>query len=204
MTSYEDYDYECKLVFLGDTGVGKTSLIKRYSDNIFEYNITSSKGAFHYEKIIRTSKKLYKVYIWDTTGEERFKSMLSFYYRDAQMVALVYSTVAPETVENLRFWIEEVQEKNNRKCVILLIGNKIDLDPEHSDDDIPANIRKLCEEYKIGHLYTSAKDDVNVDSIFSKLVNEAEENHVIENSSIGCHTRSLVANSKNKTSGCSC
>ena len=120
------------------------------------------------------------------------------------MVALVYSVIAPETIDSLRYWIKEVMDKNNRKCVILLIGNKIDISSDHDDNSVNKTVERLCEEFKIDHLYTSAKEDVNVDEIFRRLVARAEESHVIENSSIGCHRRSLVAMQESSGGGCWC
>ena len=200
----KEYDFESKLVFLGDTGVGKTSIISRYMENVFDVNVPSSRGAFHHEKILQVGRKSYKVYIWDTTGEERFKSMLTFYYRDAHMVALVYSTVSQDSIDNIRFWINEIQTKNNKKCAILLIGNKIDLKPNHNDADISGDIQSICNEFNIEHIYASAKQKVNIEQIFQKLITKADEKLIIENNENEFQGRKVTNLSKPNVSNCSC
>ena len=200
----KEIDFEAKMIFLGDTGVGKTSLVKQYTENIFDVNMPSSKGAFHYEKNMEINHKKYKVFIWDTTGEERFKTMLSFYYRDAHMVALVYSVISQESMDNLAFYLTQIQQKNINNCVVLLVGNKIDQDPDFDTTVVPKNIQKLCDKYGCDHVYASAKDSTAVEDIFDGLIAKADELNVIENAHLNNIGVRLSSENLKRQKGCYC
>ena len=200
----KEIDFEAKMIFLGDTGVGKTSLVKQYTENIFDVDMPSSKGAFHYEKNMDINQKKYKVFIWDTTGEERFKTMLSFYYRDAHMIALVYSVISKESMDNLSFYLNQIQQKNTNDCVVLVVGNKIDQDPDFDTSKVPENVQKLCDKYGCEHIYTSAKDSEGVEKIFDKLIRKADELNVIENAHLNDRGTRISSDNLRRKNGCYC
>ena len=165
------YDYLFKIILIGDSGVGKTCLLKRYTEHVYMDNVSSTIGVDFKLKTIRINGKNAKLQIWDTAGQERFNSIVSNYYRGANGVFIVFDMLNKETFVNARKWIKEFQEKNtNKEAEIFLLGNKVDEIEkiEVSRDEI----NDFCGEFNIrrcNFLEVSAKTDFKVEEAFVNL-----------------------------------
>jgi len=116
-----------KILVIGDSGVGKTSLIQRFINDEFHTYVQGTIGIeFHMFKVNLNGKE-YKMQIWDTAGQERYRAMTTGYYRNAHAVILVFDLNNAESFNHIRFWLGEISTKSNRDCTIFLVGNKADL-----------------------------------------------------------------------------
>ena len=120
-------EFEAKMVFIGDAGVGKTCILNQYIKHEFNENVQTSIGSTHFEKKYHKNSQDIKLFIWDTSGQEKYKSIASLYFRDAQIICLVYSIDDEDSIYQLEHWISEVKKSNQGEYVLLIIGNKIDL-----------------------------------------------------------------------------
>merc|ERR1719203_1151386 len=125
------YDHLFKILMIGDAGVGKSSMLLRFTDDSFDDHIQSTIGVDFKVKHMDVNDKRVKLTIWDTAGQERFRTLTSSYYRGAQGVVMVYDVTRRESFENLEQWLKEVKvycPNNGEGVVKLLVGNKIDLE----------------------------------------------------------------------------
>jgi small GTP-binding protein len=153
---------EVKVVFLGESTVGKTSIIASYSKFGFPTDTTSTIGAsFSLHRVQMASTEV-KLKIWDTAGQERFRSLTPMYYRDAHVAVLVFAVDSPESFVRLDTWIEDLRREVNKVPAVIVAGNKIDL-PRRID-------REQCEAFaqRIGASYCecSAKTRAGIDELF--------------------------------------
>ena len=115
-----------KVVFLGDTAVGKSCLAVRFVRNEFFEFQEPTIGAAFLGKTINANDKRYKFEIWDTAGQERYRSLAPMYYRGAKAAVIVYDITDEDTFKGAKTWVSEIKKKGNN-CLILLVGNKVDL-----------------------------------------------------------------------------
>ena len=156
-----------KLLLIGDTCVGKTSLLLRFCDNFFPESHMATIGVEFKEKIITINDKNYKIHLWDTAGQERYSSLTKNFYKHAQGIIFVYDVNNKESFQNLKNWIKNPDyEKRNVK--IIIVGNKIDLKKEISTDDL----KRLANRYSCKYFEVSAKNNINVNSIFESITEE--------------------------------
>ncbi len=121
---------EAKIVLLGDQSVGKSSIAQRYCKNLFTgQHVATIGGAYLQQKVILSTGVTIKYHIWDTGGQERFRSMANLYYRDASAAILTYDITNEKSFESLSFWVDELKYKcDQEKLVLCLAGNKCDSD----------------------------------------------------------------------------
>ncbi|KAJ0409113.1 hypothetical protein P43SY_002247 [Pythium insidiosum] len=165
----ESYDHLFKLLLIGDAGVGKSSMLLRFTDDTFDDNLQSTIGVDFKVKMMQVDGKKIKMTIWDTAGQERFRTLTSSYYRGAQGIVL-------DTFENLDLWLQEVEvysPAGGRDVVKLLVGNKID-----KQERVVS--RKEAEEWarSKGMLFveSSAKTRIGIQQVFNEVVNKILEN----------------------------
>ena len=128
MISDEELDFIFKVVFLGDSSVGKSNIISKYKLNEFNRNSKSTVGVEFYSKIITQNNKNIKIQIWDTAGQERFKSITKSYYKGAKGAIIVYDITRRATFENVQEWFKDTKTMgDNTHLVLMLVGNKCDL-----------------------------------------------------------------------------
>ena len=156
-----------KLILLGDSSVGKSSIVLKYIDNKFYESNISTMGVDYLEKIIVYNKFEIRLQIWDTSGEEKFRSITKNFYRNADGLLVVFDLTKKESFVNVGSWINEAKE-NNDKLKIILIGNKLDLkDGRIVTIDLA---KKFAEKNNLKYIETSAKDGTNINESFQTII----------------------------------
>ena len=165
-----------KILLLGDSSVGKTCFLMRYTDNTFQEIHMSTIGLDYKLKNVQLDDgKIVKIQIWDTAGQDRFRSITKNYYKGAHGIILIYDITNKKSFENVRNWINQIKEEVSEKVSIILVGNKID-DEEHRV--VPTvEGEKLSKELGLMFFECSAKSGINIDSTFNELVKTTVENY---------------------------
>jgi Ras-related protein Rab-11A len=163
-------DFKLKIVVVGDSGVGKTNLIKRFISNEFSGNLKATIGVEFMSKTYRINKHLFKIEIWDTAGQERYKSITAIYYKGSKGALIVYDTTNQTTFENIDKWILELKEKTSNDIKLMIVGNKIDLKDERQVKNEDA--LKKADTLGIPLMETSALEATNVKEAFYDLLKE--------------------------------
>ena len=192
----EEYDMMFKILLLGDSGVGKSSLLLRYTKNQFNPDIRSTIGVEFGIKFIEIDNLKLKIQIWDTAGMERYRSLTSSYYKGAKGVIIVFDLCRKKTFENIDNWINDFKLKADEDAVILLIGNKSDLINQR-EVDIQEAISK-SQRIKLAFMETSAKNNENVHKAFFTLFKEIMKIYKEKNSEI---INEIEENKKKSTGG---
>ena len=166
-----NYDQKCQLLIIGDSTVGKTSILSRFANGTFDSNYLATVGLDNFTKDEVIDGKTIRIKIWDTAGQERYKSLTKSFFRNAEGVILVYDVTNLETYENLKFWLQSI--KNNMtpdmgEIPIIIIGNKIDCVAEREVNVQEAE--NFWKEQSIPYFETSAKTGENIDATIKFLV----------------------------------
>ena len=169
-TDEENYDLIFKLVLIGDSGVGKTNILTRYTKNEFSLATQATVGVEFGSKIIKKNDKLIKLQIWDTAGQERYKSITSAYYKGSKGAFVVYDISRKPTFENVDKWIGELKTNASEDVLIMLVGNKSDLEDKREVQI--DEVKKKAEQYKIAFCETSALEGKNIEQAFDSLIDE--------------------------------
>ena len=153
----------CKVVLLGDSGVGKTCIISRYISGQFDENTASTNGASYASKNVEYPElgKSLMFDIWDTAGQEKYKALTKFFYKDAAVVILVYDITVRQTFENIKdYWHKQIQENGEKNVVLGIAGNKSDL---YEQESVPEEEAREFAN-RIGAIFalTSAKDNAGI------------------------------------------
>ena len=172
-----NYDKTCQILLIGDSSVGKTSLIQRYANGIFKEEYLATVGLDYYTKQEMINNINVLVKLWDTAGQERFKALTPNYFRNAEGVVLAYDVTNSESFENLKFWINSIKSNLGEKNIfipIIIIGNKIDM--EDMRDITKEDANKFAKENNYKYFETSAKTGEGVDEAIRDLVNQVLAN----------------------------
>jgi Ras-related protein Rab-6A len=159
---------KCKVVFLGASGVGKTSLINRYILNDFDKDYSATVGIDFVTKPIQVRDRTVNLLFWDTAGQERFRSLIPFYIRDSSMAVIVYDVSNPQTFDEAKAWHKTVISERGGDVVCILVGNKNDLERKVAHEEVATFSKPLS----IATIETCAKTGQNVARLF-KLVGES-------------------------------
>jgi small GTP-binding protein len=156
-----------KIVVVGASGVGKSAIVQRLVDGVFREESTSTVGVEFKPFIVPVDDQNVKLQIWDTAGQERFKSVSRAYFRNAVGAVLVYDITSDTSFDELANWLHELQQLANSNALILLVGNKKDLEAQRQVGAEQA--RDFAERHKLDYLETSAKSGQNVSETFTRL-----------------------------------
>ena len=167
MNSEQEQQIVFKLLLLGDSSVGKTSILLKYISNKFDESSISTVGVDYMDKIIDYNKFKIKLQIWDTSGEEKFRTITKNFYRNADGLLVVFDLTKKESYDHIRIWINEAKE-NNDKLKTILIGNKLDLKDERI---VAIDVAKqFAEKNNLKYIETSAKDGTNINESFQAII----------------------------------
>ena len=158
------HTYIFSICLLGDSSVGKTSLLTRYSEGKIIEKYNSTIGVDFKVVTLKLNDVISKVHIWDTAGQERFKSIAINYFRNSHGFIFVYDISNRESFENLNNWIELAFSNNQNSIINFLIGNKSDLNDERKVSEDEG--KQFAIQKKFVFMETSAKDNINVDKVF--------------------------------------
>ena len=172
-STLDDFDLKLKIMVLGESMVGKTSLITRYTNDKFGGRYLCTVGIDFQKKKIEKNGKRVLLQIWDTAGQERFRNVTKNYFHTSQGFVLAYDINNKESFEKVQFWIEEIKANAEEKIKCILIGTKCDLDKREVSEEEGQN---LGEQYGYKFLETSAKENINIDETFETLVSEIMNN----------------------------
>ncbi|CAH8364107.1 unnamed protein product [Eruca vesicaria subsp. sativa] len=166
----DDYDYLFKLVLIGDSGVGKTNLLSRFTRNEFSIESKSTIGVEFATKSVHVDEKIIKAQLWDTAGQERYRAITSAYYRGAVGALLVYDITRHITFENVERWLKELRDHTDANIVIMIVGNKADL--RHLRAVPMEEARSFSERENMFFMETSALDATNVEQAFTHALTQ--------------------------------
>uniref|UniRef100_A0A7N0TXP5 Uncharacterized protein n=1 Tax=Kalanchoe fedtschenkoi TaxID=63787 RepID=A0A7N0TXP5_KALFE len=166
----EEYDYLFKVVLIGDSGVGKTNLLSRFTRNEFCLESKSTIGVEFATRTLQVEGRTIKAQIWDTAGQERYRAITSAYYRGALGALLVYDTTKATTFENVSRWLKELRDHADANIVIMLIGNKTDL--KHLRAVATEDAQGYAEKEGLSFIETSALESINVEKAFQTILSE--------------------------------
>jgi Ras-related protein Rab-5C len=166
----ENKPLEAKIVLLGDQNVGKSSIAQRFCKNLFtgQYVVTIG-GAYLQQKLVLSNGAVIKFHIWDTGGQERFRSMANLYYQDAAAAILTYDVTNKKSFESLSYWVDELNSKVNQdKLVLCLAGNKCDCETNEKKVS-NQEAKEFAEAHNMVFFETSAKNDLGIRDLFQTL-----------------------------------
>lgn len=163
-----DYDYLFKILLIGDSGVGKTSILLRFTDDSYSESFLSTIGVDFKIKTFEYHNKMIKLQIWDTAGQERFRTITSSYYRGAHGIIVVFDLTDPESYENIKQWLHEITRYANENVCKMLVGNKSDL----YEKRMVFSGKEFAESKNIQYIETSAKNCDNIDELFYQITNQ--------------------------------
>lgn len=169
--SKDDETLDIKMILLGETAVGKTSIISRYVENTFSSDLMSSTSMTYVQKILTIDKQRIRLNIWDTVGQEKYRSLSKLFFKDTGIVVLVYSITSLQSFENLIYWLNLFKESIGDEAILGIVGNKSDLFLKQEVDE------EKAEEFakKNGGFFSliSAKDNkAQLDDYINNLIKE--------------------------------
>lgn len=164
----EEYEYLYKIVLSGDSGVGKTNILTRFTSNEFHSQSRPTIGVELACKCMKFNNKIIKAQIWDTAGQERYRAITSSYYKGSLGAMIVFDITKINTFKNAEKWLKEVNQECHWNVYILLVGNKSDLNSIRAIKTEEAS--NFAQKNNIGYIETSALEIYNIDEAFKLLV----------------------------------
>ena len=168
--SVQKVDFILKYIIVGDIGVGKSNILLRFVYNRFKDEYKTTIGVDFAEKKTDYNGKAYKIQLWDTTGQEEFRSITRGYYKNSICAFVVYDITNKNSFESSKIWIDDCKTYMHKQVIIVLIGNKCDLEDERQVTTEEG--QELADAYGLLFFETSAKTDVNVNMAFNSSLEE--------------------------------
>lgn len=192
---------DSKIIILGDASVGKTSILIQFNSNHFEQTIESTVGASFSTKVVETSNGPVELFMWDTAGQEKYRSLIPMYTRSAVAAIIVVDITSQSSISSLDMWYDIVKQNCGLKsCRIYIVANKFDLISESEKAAAIVNVKRWANEHSFPFFATSAKQFETVQPVFQKI---AEDISTSQNGVQFESTNLLNANEKNdKSSNC--
>ena len=193
--SNHKYDYLFKIVIIGESDVGKQAFLLRFLDDSSDGKVLTKIGVDFRVKVLNVENKLIKLQIWDTAGEERFRTITKTYYNGAHGIILMYDVTDQNTFKNIRNWIKQIEANADESLRKVLVGLKCD---EPGRVVTEEEGKKLAEEYNMVLFESSARTNTNVSEVFYYLVKEI----FIEKGIIKDEEGIKLSKRKNKKNNC--
>ena len=191
-------DLKLKLLIIGDSNVGKTSMLLNYTDNYFPESHLATIGVEYKVKEIKTDKYNIALQIWDTAGQERFRSITKSFFRNTNGILFVYDITSRRSFQSVKDWIKD-SEMHDSGFEKILVGNKIDLEAKREVQT--DELKEYGLKKKIDIIETSAKERINIDEAFKKIVDlilgNKDEKKILEE--FGVKTNNEINLDKNVT-----
>ena len=214
---YTQYDLSFKLIVIGDSGVGKSCLTNKATTNIFEDNYNATVGFEFFTFNLKMFDKVIKLQIWDTCGQELYRSLVTNFYRNCSLAIIVYSITSKESFESIEMWLKELRTHSNPDAKVFLIGNKIDLENERQITKEEGEKFKQTNKLDF-FMEASAKSGFNAKNIFIEaarmlyqdyLKYKGEDENTFESGESGDTIKTMnlsnkEVNKKNKNGGGCC
>ncbi|KAL0984825.1 hypothetical protein UPYG_G00147580 [Umbra pygmaea] len=199
MGSDESYNFVFKVVLIGESGVGKSNLLSRFTKNEFTHDSRTTIGVEFSTRTVQLNSLTIKAQIWDTAGLERYRAITSAYYRGAVGALLVYDITKHLTYESVDRWLKELYDHADPHIVVMLVGNKTDLGSERS---VPTEEAKdFAEKKGILFLETSALESTNVETAFHNVLGEIHRKVSSKEVTRGSISAVSLAQSASRASG---
>lgn len=171
------YDLSFKIIIIGDSGVGKSSLTLRATKNQFQEYYNATVGFEFFSLNLKMEESIIKLQMWDTCGQEIYRSLISSFYKNSSLAMIMYSIDNEESFRHLDYWIKEIKNNSSPNIKIILIGNKVDLEDKRVISKEEAD--NFARENGIDEVYeTSAKTGFNAKTIFSKAAQILYKEHL--------------------------
>ncbi|XP_077996973.1 ras-related protein Rab-8A-like [Glandiceps talaboti] len=198
------YDFLFKLLLIGDSGVGKTCVLFRFSEDAFNATFISTIGIDFKIRTIELDGKKIKLQIWDTAGQERFRTITTAYYRGAMGIMLVYDITNEKSFDNIKNWIRNIEEHAAADVEKMILGNKCDMEDRRQVSKERGEA--LAIEYGIKFMETSAKLSINVEEAFNTLARDikAKMDKKMESGSAGKSAVKVTETQTKKSSAWKC
>jgi Ras-related protein Rab-1A len=161
-----NYDYLLKIIIIGDSGIGKSAILFRFADDIYNDNYISTIGVDFKIKTIFINGKMIKLQIWDTAGQERFRTITTSYYRGSHMIFLCYDITDRESFTNLDMWLSEIKNLASGNVRVIVCGTKLDL--AHKRQVSKQEGQTFADTHRFDYYETSAKQNKNIEELFEK------------------------------------
>ncbi len=190
------FDSKIQLIIVGETCVGKTSLLYQYSHGLFTKNHLATVGIEFFTKEETINGKKIRVKVWDTAGQEQYKALTKNFYRNSDGVIIVYDVSERETFEKVQGWVESINEYSDKERNIqkIIVANKVDLPRKVTTEEG----KKLAEKYNIPFFEASAKDDSGIKEFMTKIITDVLNNLAVDMSRVTLDQRTDTINNNNK------
>ena len=179
------YDYLLKILLVGNSGVGKTSMTFRAINNTFATNVASTLGIDFQTKFVNVSGKRVKLQIWDTSGQERFWAVTTHFFRGAKGALLVYDITDEKSFQDMTRWLKSIQDNTDPDIEIIIIGNKCDKENDRVVSKEEGKI--LAEQNHCVFFETSAKSNTNIEFAFEQIASKIMKAHLEGEIHLACH-----------------
>ena len=168
MNSYKEYEYLIKILIVGDSTVGKTNFIKKYVENKFNESYFASTGIDLITTSIKIEGKSFKIQIWDTAGQEKYRAMTKNLFLKTQGIVIIFDISNETSFINLKSWMNDIKEECSADIPMILVGNKLDLEDKRVIDKERA--MEFAKNEKLEYIETSSKTGENINKALSLII----------------------------------
>ena len=201
MSSSSDTSKTFKILTIGESGVGKTCILRRFVENKFLKNHLATIGIDFKTKTLNINNQEIKLKIWDTAGEERFRNITTQYYKGADGIVLIYDVTDDASFEKIRDWMEQILSNTKREDIgLVLLGNKCDMEPRSVTEEQGI---KMAEELKVSYFETSALTGQGIKEAFDELTRDIMKRKGVDNGgNDGMDLKNVKKEKKKDGNGC--